>query len=61
MVNRSPVARFEAKAKGFFWLAGKGGDGIQMAPLLVRMPAALLLRQPLPANLEVQGMCAVDL
>ncbi|RWM73109.1 FAD-dependent oxidoreductase, partial [Mesorhizobium sp.] len=32
----SPVVGFDAKAEGFFWLAGQGGYGIKTSPALAR-------------------------
>ncbi len=32
--DRSPVAGFDPRTEGFFWLAGQGGYGIQTAPAL---------------------------
>jgi len=40
--DRSPVVGFDADAKGFFWLAGQGGYGVQTAPALSRLAAALV-------------------
>jgi D-arginine dehydrogenase len=59
--DRSPVAGFDAAAEGFFWLAGQGGYGIQMAPALARAAAALLLHAPLPEDTVAQGLRAQDL
>jgi len=56
VADRSPVAGFDTQAEGFFWLAGQGGYGIQMAPALARTAAALLLGQPLPADVAAQGV-----
>ncbi len=61
VADRSPVAGFDNQAEGFFWLAGQGGYGIQMAPALARAAAALLLRQPLPADLQAQGLSEAQL
>ena len=61
VADRSPVAGFDPAAEGFFWLAGQGGYGIQMAPSLARAAAALLLGQPLPADIAAQGVSAGDL
>ena len=55
------MAGFDAAADGFFWLAGQGGYGIQMAPALARAAAALLLEAPLPADIAAQGVSAQDL
>jgi D-arginine dehydrogenase len=41
--DRNPVVGYDEKADGFFWLAGQGGYGIQTAPALARLAAALLL------------------
>ncbi len=61
VADRSPVAGFDPAAEGFFWLAGQGGYGIQMAPALARTAAALLLGRPLPADIAAQGVRAEDL
>jgi D-arginine dehydrogenase len=54
--DRTPVVGFSPRAEGFFWLAGQGGYGIQTAPALSRVAAALALRASLPDDL--QGMAA---
>jgi D-arginine dehydrogenase len=61
VADRSPVAGYDRQADGFFWLAGQGGYGIQMAPALARAAAALLLGQPLPADIVAEGVRAEDL
>jgi D-arginine dehydrogenase len=61
VIDRSPVAGFDPRAEGFFWLAGQGGYGIQMAPALARSAAALLLGRPLPDDVRRQGVEAADL
>ncbi len=40
--DRNPVAGFDEKVPGFFWLAGQGGYGIQTAPALSKLAACLL-------------------
>jgi len=40
--DRTPVAGFAPDAEGFFWLAGQGGYGVQTAPALARLSAALI-------------------
>jgi D-arginine dehydrogenase len=55
------VAGYDTRAEGFFWLAGQGGYGIQMAPALARAAAALVLGQPLPADVAAQGVRESDL
>ena len=50
--DRTPVAGFSDEKRGFFWLAGQGGYGIQTAPALSRAAAALILGSRLPADLQ---------
>ncbi|KNX43224.1 Gamma-glutamylputrescine oxidoreductase [Roseovarius tolerans] len=40
--DRTPVAGFDPRSTGFFWLAGQGGYGVQTAPALSQFSAALL-------------------
>ena len=56
VADRSPVVGFDSRVDGFFWLAGQGGYGIQMAPALARSAAAMLMGQPLPADIAGQGL-----
>ena len=44
--DHAPVVGFDPQAKGFFWLAGQGGIGIQTSPALAALTAALILDQP---------------
>jgi len=41
----SPIVGFDAKAPGFFWLAGQGGYGIMMAPALSKLATQLILER----------------
>jgi D-arginine dehydrogenase len=50
--DRSPVIGLDRRAPGFFWHAGLGGYGIQTAPAISRLAAALLLNKPLNKNLQ---------
>ena len=61
VADRSPVAGYDTHAEGFFWLAGQGGYGIQMAPGLARAAAALLLDRAIPEDLLDEGVTAADL
>ncbi|MEQ1807430.1 MAG: FAD-binding oxidoreductase [Burkholderiaceae bacterium] len=61
VADRSPVAGFDPQVEGFFWLAGQGGYGIQMAPALARTAAALLLGQALPGDVAALGVTALAL
>lgn len=49
--DRSPVVGFDPDAHGFFWLAGQGGYGIQTAPALGRLAAALVRNEAPPDEL----------
>ena len=53
--DRSPVIGFDESAEGFFWMAGQGGHGIQIAPAAAQLAAALVLGTDLPAVLLDQG------
>lgn len=50
--DRTPVAGFEPRAEGFFWLAGQGGYGMQTAPALSALAAALVEGRTPPAETE---------
>ena len=50
--DRVFVVGYDPRVEGFFWLAGQGGYGVQTAPGLSRLAAALLLRSPLPEPAE---------
>ncbi len=43
--DRNPVVGEDPSQQAFFWYAGQGGYGIQMAPALARLGAAMLLGQ----------------
>ncbi|WP_136162045.1 NAD(P)/FAD-dependent oxidoreductase [Sphingomonas flavalba] len=47
--DRVPAAGFAPDAPGFFWLAGQGGYGLQTAPAMAEIAAALITGTPLPA------------
>ena len=46
--DRHPVAGFDPRAEGFFWLAGQGGFGLQTSPAMARAAASLILGEPWP-------------
>jgi len=54
--DKMPVVGYDAKADGFFWLAGQGGDGIQTSPALSRLAAALVIDHPVPDDLASDGV-----
>jgi D-arginine dehydrogenase len=53
--DRNPVVGHDPGHDGFFWLAGQGGYGMQTAPALARLAAALVRREPVPEDLLAQG------
>jgi D-arginine dehydrogenase len=59
--DRAPVVGFDARVADFFWCAGQGGYGIQSAPAMGRVVAALARRQSLPSDLLREGLHAEDL
>ncbi len=59
--DKSPVAGFAPDAPGFFWLAGQGGYGIQTAPALGELAAALVRGLPLPPAMVALGVRVEDL
>jgi D-arginine dehydrogenase len=61
VADRSPVVGTRADEVGFFWFAGQGGYGIQMAPALARSGAALLLDGRLPDDVAATGVTARQL
>jgi D-arginine dehydrogenase len=61
VADRTMVAGFAPEAKGFFWLAGQGGYGIQTAPAMARLAASLASGGGLPADVAQFGVTAADL
>lgn len=53
-----PVAGYAPDAEGFFWLAGQGGYGIQTAPAMGRLCAALVQRASWPDDFQRLGLTA---
>jgi len=60
VADKSPVVGFAADAPGFFWLAGQGGYGIQTAPAMGQLTAALVRGLPVPAAMAALGVRAQD-
>jgi D-arginine dehydrogenase len=56
VADKSPVVGFAPDAPGFFWLAGQGGYGIQTAPAMGQLAAALVRGLPVPDALAVLGV-----
>jgi D-arginine dehydrogenase len=61
VADRTPVVGFAADAPGFFWLAGQGGYGIQTAPAMGELAAALARGEGVPDALARHGVAAADL
>lgn len=59
--DRLPVAGYDPAVPGFFWLAGQGGYGIQMAPALAVAAAALVRGEPVPAEIRAEGVDPAEL
>ncbi len=59
--DRSPVVGFDPLVPGFFWLAGQGGYGLQTAPAMARVAAALACGRPIPADIADFGVEAASL
>lgn len=49
--DRTPVVGFDPRAEGLFWLAGQGGYGIQTAPALAALAAAIIAGDPAASHL----------
>jgi len=61
VADKTLVAGFDAEAEGFFWLAGQGGYGIQTAPAMSSITAALASGSDFPAHVAARGVSAADL
>lgn len=56
--DRNPAVGFDPEVEGFFWFAGQGGYGIQIAPALARSGAALVRGEGIPADISQRGLTA---
>lgn len=56
VADKTPVLGFAPDAPGFFWLAGQGGYGIQTAPAMGELAAALLRGLPVPPAMAALGV-----
>lgn len=61
VADKTPVQGFAPDAPGFFWLAGQGGYGIQTAPAMGEMAAALVRGLPMPPPLAALGVTCEDM
>jgi D-arginine dehydrogenase len=48
--DRHPAIGFAQDAKGFFWLAGQGGFGLQTSPAMAAITASLIAGEPWPVG-----------
>lgn len=60
VADKSPVVGFAPDAPGFFWLAGQGGYGIQTAPAMGELAAALVRGLQVPTAMAALGVRAQD-
>lgn len=56
--DRLPVVGFDATVDGLFWYGGQGGYGIQTAPALARLAAAVARSRDVPGDLARHGLTA---
>ncbi len=61
VADKTPVAGYDGKQEGFFWLCGQGGYGIQTAPGLGAAAAALIEGEDLPEHVRRLGLSAAGL
>jgi D-arginine dehydrogenase len=61
VADKSPVVGFDTDLPEFFWLVAQGGYGIQTAPALGRIAAALACGSEMPEDLREMGVTAEDL
>ena len=54
--DRSPAIGFDDEVRGFFWLVGQGGYGIQTSPALGRVAAALACGEAPPIDAMAHGV-----
>jgi D-arginine dehydrogenase len=53
--DRVPVFGYDPEMPSFFWAAGHGGHGIQIAPAAARVCGALINNQPIPIDILELG------
>lgn len=58
--DRLPVFGYDPRATGFFWYAGQGGYGMQIAPAAARLGAALALGRDVPDDIAGRGLEAAE-
>ncbi len=61
VADKCPVVGFDPEQAGFFWAAGQGGYGIQSAPAIARLAAAMVLAHAVPEDILDQGFELADI
>jgi D-arginine dehydrogenase len=61
VADRTPVVGYDGEQPGFFWYAGQGGYGIQLAAALARTGAALLCDEAVPSDVADLGVSTAHL
>lgn len=61
VADKSMVCGFADDVDGFFWLAAQGGYGIQTAPAMAQITAALANHREIPAIISAFGVSADQL
>src|SRR5829696_2882052 len=56
VADKNLVVGYDTKVKGFFWLAGQGGYGIQTGEAAGRLAASLALGKGLPSDIAALGV-----
>lgn len=56
VADGNPVVGYDRTETGFFWLVGQGGFGIQSAPALSRLAAALVRGEAPPSDIMDEGL-----
>jgi D-arginine dehydrogenase len=54
--DKNPAIGFDPSTEGFFWLVGQGGYGIQSAPAVSEVAAAMVLGKPVPQYVIDNGL-----
>jgi D-arginine dehydrogenase len=57
----APAIGYDPQSEGFFWLVGQGGYGIQSAPALSRLAAAMALGHDAPEDVRNAGLNRQDI
>ncbi len=61
VADKTFVVGYDSDAEGFFWLAGQGGYGIQSAPAMGRISAALAAGKGMPDDIKALGVTEATL